>query len=237
MKLWVPSIGSMYQRVARVAGLGPVLLADEAVIGVRGRDPRPDRPLDRRVGLGDERPVGLGRDLEVAPEGAAGERVGLVAGGVSELEPAVELRLRCRAGDSPTTPRRRGASCVHDRIRSPAGIPERLADDLEADPLAEDVDLAARPDRRVRRQVGVGDRALDGEAVAARRHPTDDLAADPDRLVPEADRARVVEDEAAQPLPRTGRLGRDERVATDEVDPCRAPPRTRGRPRTASRPA
>ena len=40
---------------------------------------------------------------------------------------------------------------------------------------------------------------------------------DPDRLVAEADRPRVVEDEAAQPLARAGRLRRDERVAAEEV--------------------
>ena len=52
----------------RVAGLGAVLLADEAVVRERVGDPLADAPLDRRVGLGHERPVGLGLDLEVAPE-------------------------------------------------------------------------------------------------------------------------------------------------------------------------
>ena len=77
-----------------VAGLGAVLLADEPVVRVRRRDPRPDDPLDRRVGLGHERPVGLRRDLEVAAEHRSGDHVGLVAGRVGEREPRLELRLR-----------------------------------------------------------------------------------------------------------------------------------------------
>ena len=68
MKLWVPSIGSMYQRTRRVAGLGAVLLADQAVIREGVGEPLADAPLDRRVGLGDERAVGLRLDDQVAAE-------------------------------------------------------------------------------------------------------------------------------------------------------------------------
>ncbi len=103
-----------------VAGLGPVLLADEAVIRVGRRDACAYCPLDRGVGLGHEGAIGLGRDLEVAPEGASGELVGLVAGRLSNREPGVELHL----GPSPET--RRPLRAVgglprHERNRSPAG--------------------------------------------------------------------------------------------------------------------
>src|SRR5204862_7931929 len=96
---------------------------------------------------------------------------------------------------------------------------ERLADDLEADPVAKDRDVATRPDRRlVRRQVGIRDRSIDGEPIPTGRDPANDLAADPDRLVAKADRPRIVTPETAQPLARPGRLGRDQGVAPDELD-------------------
>src|SRR6476619_7837873 len=75
----------------------------------------------------------------------------------------------------------------------PVRVVQGLARNLEADPLAEYLDLAARPDRRIRGQVRVCERALDGEPIAARRDPPDDVAADPYRLVTETDRRRIVE--------------------------------------------
>ncbi len=79
------------------AGLGAVLLADQAVLRPGRADPRPDRPLDRGVHLGHERPVGLGRDLQVAPERRSGHGVCLVAGVVGKGEPRVELGVGCPA--------------------------------------------------------------------------------------------------------------------------------------------
>ena len=103
----------------RFAGLDPVLLADEAVVRVCRADPGPDHPLDRRVGLRDERPVGLGRDLQVAAKRRAGDRVCLVGGLVGQRKPLVQLRLR-RSGarGGPGGPE---GHVVHDRSRSPAG--------------------------------------------------------------------------------------------------------------------
>ena len=65
------------------------------------------------------------------------------------------------------------------------------------------------------RQVGVGDRAPDGVAVAAGGHAARDLAADPHRLVAERDRARVGEQRGSRassagraPSPRPAPRGR-----------------------------
>ena len=117
-----------------VGRLGPVLLADEAVIREGGRDPLPDQPLDRLVGGGHERSVGLGHHLDVAPEVAQGDLVGRVAGGLGEGQPVVELVGRgARPARAPGRPERgldRGAGlpgrgrfgCAADRAcgRHPA---------------------------------------------------------------------------------------------------------------------
>ena len=71
----------------------------------------------------------------------------------------------------------------------------------------------------VGRQVGVGDAPPDAEAVAAGRHPADDRAVDAHGLVAEADRARVVEHEAAQPLARA----RPRCAATSASRPRKSP--------------
>ena len=97
-------------------------------------------------------------------------------------------------------------------------VEQRLGRDLARDPLAEDLDLDRGPGLgALRRQVGVGDRALDRVAVAAGGHPAGDLAADPHRLVAERDRARVGERQAAEPRPRPRLLGLDQRLAADEA--------------------
>src|SRR6476620_1317281 len=121
--------------------------------------------------------------------------------------------------------RRRGALVNHRLTKSPLGpdalalgVEERLRRDLALDPAAEDLDLYRGPRLVLGRQVGVGDRALDGVAVAAARHPADDLAADADRLVAERDRARVGEGEAAQARARPVFLGGKDRVFADEPD-------------------
>ena len=75
-------------RVAR-----PELLADDAVIRERVGDPCPQLLLDPAVGLGDERPVGLRLDDEVAAERPERDRVGRVAQVEGESEPAVQLGL------------------------------------------------------------------------------------------------------------------------------------------------
>src|SRR4051812_35363110 len=98
-------------------------------------------------------------------------------------------------------------------------VPQRLANDLETDPLAEHLDLPACPDRRRRWQVGVRDRALDGEPVAAGRHASHEVTVDANRLVAQTDRARVVATETAQPFRRSRCLCSLERLASDEVGP------------------
>ena len=50
-KLWVPSIGSMYQRTEASARVRSVFLADEAVIRVGVADPLAQPLLDGLVGL------------------------------------------------------------------------------------------------------------------------------------------------------------------------------------------
>ena len=102
----------------RLAGLLTLLLADQAVVGVDGQDALADASLDGLVGLGHEGPVGLGGDLEVAPEVGQGEGVGLVAERQREVQPAAQLGLRPEP--------QRGAPFgtvggTHERIRSPAG--------------------------------------------------------------------------------------------------------------------
>ena len=149
------------------AGLGAVLLADEAVVGVgaqrsaRGSAARwPGRPASRTSGLAWSRSTRSRRKCVHA------RRVGLVAARRAANGQPARSQL-ARGGSS--------SESVSARIRLAGRVVQRLARDLEADPLAEHLDLAARPDRGpVRRQVGVGDRALDREAVAARRHPADD---------------------------------------------------------------
>ena len=75
----------------RIACFGAVLLAHEPMVGKGVGQALADARLDRGVGLGHERPVGLGRDLQVAPEVAPGDLVGLVAGRDGDLEPAPKL--------------------------------------------------------------------------------------------------------------------------------------------------
>ena len=116
--------------------LGAVLLADQPVIGIGRRDQAADRALDGRVSLRDEGAIRFRLDDEIAPEVLERQGVRGVATGQREGQPGVVAR---RVG-------RRFV--VHARILAPSGVVERLASDLEADPVAEDLDLAARPDRR-----------------------------------------------------------------------------------------
>src|SRR5579862_4293737 len=93
-----------------------------------------------------------------------------------------------------------------------AGIEQGLARDFTGDPLAEDVHLHGRAESNVSRQIGIGNRALNGIAEAAAGDAATDLAVDSNRLVAERDRARVREHDAAQPPLRLGqRLRADER--------------------------
>ena len=82
---------------ARPAGLRAVLLTDQAMVRERVEQPLADARLDRRVGLGHERPVGLGLDGQVAPEMLAGDGVGLVAGRLRDLKPAAQFGIRTAA--------------------------------------------------------------------------------------------------------------------------------------------
>ena len=100
-------------------------------------------------------------------------------------------------------------------MRAPSGIEQRLGGHLAVDPVAEHLDGDRRAGRGVLgRQVGVGDRAPDGVAVAARGHAPRDPAAHPHGLVAEGDRARVLEQQAAQP---PGRRAAVERRAAEEL--------------------
>ena len=67
------------------------------------------------------------------------------------------------------------------------------------------------------REVGVADRALDGRAVGDAAQAADDLAIEPDGL-PAVDRlvVRAADDEGSELPVRSARLGRHQRVASDE---------------------
>ena len=96
------------------------------------------------------------------------------------------------------------------------GIAERLRGDLAGDPVAEDLDLDRLAGaRRPRGQVGVGDRALDGVAVAAAR---DAARRSRRRRAPARSRAR----------PSAGRRGRGRRAGA-RGSASRAPRARRGR--------
>src|SRR6186997_3268775 len=99
----------------------------------------------------------------------------------------------------PTTRSRRPARRSSRADPRVLRVIEWLTGELETHPAAEHLDLAARADPGVGRQIGIGDRALDGEALATARHPTDDVAVDPHRLVAKAYVEEVVEHQAAQP--------------------------------------
>ena len=71
--------------------LHPVLLADLAVVRMGDRDPFADHPFDRRIGLGDQGPIGLGRDLEVASEVAKGDGVRRIGDREPEIDPCTPL--------------------------------------------------------------------------------------------------------------------------------------------------
>ena len=79
-----------------VSRLGAVLLADEPVVGPLRVDPASNRAFDRLIGFGHERPVRLRRDPEIAAEGRPRQLVRLVAGGLSERQPPIDLLRRRR---------------------------------------------------------------------------------------------------------------------------------------------
>jgi hypothetical protein len=91
-------------------------------------------------------------------------------------------------------------------------VKQRFAHHGAADPHAERVYLHGGALVDARREIGVGDRALDGVAVAAARHPPDGLAADAHGLVAEYDRPRILERDRSQPP-----LGLAEGARADEV--------------------
>ena len=94
-----------------------------------------------------------------------------------------------------------GREVAHARIRSPGGIEQRLGRDDARHPLAEDLDRDLGADVVLGGQVRVRDRLLDRVAVAAARHPPDEIVSDANRLRAEGDRPWVVERQAAeQPL-------------------------------------
>ena len=79
-------------------------------------------------------------------------------------------------------------------------VVERLGRDLRADPLAEDLHLATLADLRAAGgQVAVGDAPRHRVPVAAGGDATDHLAVDPDRLIAQRHRLRVIQHQAAQP--------------------------------------
>ena len=78
---------------AGVRVAGPEFLADDAVRRERVGDSCPQLLLDPAVGLGDEGPVGLRLDDEVAAERTQRDRVGRVAQLEGKFEPTVQLGL------------------------------------------------------------------------------------------------------------------------------------------------
>ena len=156
MKLWVPSIGSMYQRTAGRALLVAVLLADEAVVRVERRAMRSRmQALDRPVGLGDERAVGLAR--------RSGRRGGTGAGRCRRPRRTSRARATSQAARSASVARRSAGA---------PGRPERRAS----------ATLTSASPRRVRQRGGrppaVPLRArsvhLDAGHVASTRSPAHD---------------------------------------------------------------
>ena len=129
-----------------LAGLGPVLLADEPVIRERGAGSASGSSRSIAVSAcGHERPVRLRRDLEVAPERAIGRwrrprrrpraRGRATPRAPPPARPAVRRSRRRRT-------RRTGRAASADRPATRSRpdplvrrVPERLADGLEADPL------------------------------------------------------------------------------------------------------
>src|SRR6188768_1676005 len=112
---------------------------------------------------------------------------------------------RCgRCASTPRAPSTSSPACCRRRCGWPlrpdalaSRVEERLGGDLALDPAAEDLDLDRRSGlAAIGRQVGVGDRAFDGVAVAAAGDPAGDPAADADRLVAEGDRARILQGQA-----------------------------------------
>ena len=81
-KFRVPSIGSTIQRTDAAAVVA-LLLAEHAFVGPFARDALAQRALDRAVGVGDGRQVGLRLDAQVA---RAKARQRHCVGDVCELE-------------------------------------------------------------------------------------------------------------------------------------------------------
>ena len=120
----------------------------------------PGSPADRRVGLGHERPVGLGRDLEVAPE--APRAIPSASSQAAWARPSHPSSSASRRAGERRLPGGANVRTPRSRPNPLAGrVVQRLAGNFEADPLPEDRNVAAGPDTRVRRQVGVGDRPPD----------------------------------------------------------------------------
>ena len=188
MKLWVPSIGSMYQRTAAPPASVAVLLADER------RGPGSASAIRSRM----SRSIAWSASVTNEPVGLALDHRGRAGSGAARSRRPRRTQASASVAASPRSSRSgRAAATSRARLHvgaasaarcrplttgsaRPSGSHSGSRRDLEADPLAEDLDLAAGADRRpVRRQVGVGDRALDGEAVAAAGHPPDDRARRP----------------------------------------------------------
>ena len=94
MKLWVPSMGSRYQRVPGGALLGAVFLADQAMVRVARADPLAQDALDALVRDRDERPIWLALDGEVPSEVAQRDLVGRIAGVEGERQPLAQGGFR-----------------------------------------------------------------------------------------------------------------------------------------------
>ena len=90
------------------------------MLGVAGEDALADLALDALIGDGDEGPIGLALDVEVAAEVAHRDAVGDVAGLERELEPLLQLRLGDAGegrgpGGSVCVERHQAAMCVMAR--------------------------------------------------------------------------------------------------------------------------
>ena len=104
-----PQVNEKDASVAEVAEKVRKAGADQAMVREGGQQPLADPGLDGRIGLGHERPVGLGLDVQVAAEVVAGQLVGLVACRLGDVQPATRPttaaggdvdrgRCRCNAG-------------------------------------------------------------------------------------------------------------------------------------------
>ena len=146
--MWVPSIGSMYQRTDASPASVPYSSPTRPWSGnASSSRSRMRRSIAVSAWVTNVR-SGLVVDLEVAPEVLRARSTSASSqAAMGDIEPAAQLGVRPAPERRPTTsvPKAPARSCADPLA---GRVPQRLARDLEPDPLAEHLDLAARPDRR-----------------------------------------------------------------------------------------